>query len=128
MLTLLKYFSVAGECRPTPGIGGDFFGIPTWYKYLPGEFDPFGKCIPVIELSNLNQAWFIGLAIIDILLRIITLIAVGFIIYGGFQYMTSMGEPDKTKSAKETILNALVGLAIALVASATVAFIGSRLT
>jgi hypothetical protein len=103
-----------------------FFGFPTWYKYLEGEQDAFGKCTPkVTEAKGLLP---IGLAILDMLLRLAGLVAVIFLIYAGFQYITSQGEPDKTTQAKDGIINALVGLGIAMVATALVAFIASRLT
>lgn len=55
------------------------------------------------------------------------MVAVGFIIFGGFQYMLSQGEPERTKGARSTILNALIGLAISLSAVAIVNLIGRNL-
>ena len=48
------------------------------------------------------------------------------IIFGGFKYMTSGGSDDKTKDAKNTILYALVGLVIVLLAQTIVKFVFSR--
>lgn len=128
MTGLMKLFAAIGDaCTPTSGAGGNFLSLPTWYKYLDGTEDAFGKCVPVVDSSNLADFWLIGLAVIDILLRIVVLVTVGFIVYGGFQYMTSTGEPDRTKKAKDTILNALIGLVIAIVAASVVSFLGSRL-
>lgn len=102
-------------------LGGDFLGFPKWYKYLNGITDPKTHlCSP--ELSSINDIYLIVAAVIEMLLRIGTLMAVGFVIYGGIQYITSQGEPDKTSKARVTIINALVGLAISLVAAAAVAF------
>ena len=111
---------------------GGFFGIPTWYKYID-TFD--NKCNPVVDFRHgPNGARFngevvlqIALAIVDILLRVGALLAVGYVLYGGFLYLTSQGEPDGTKRGRQAILNALVGLVIAIMASAIVAFIGARL-
>ncbi len=102
-----------------------FFGLTPWYRYLPGQTDAFGKC--VATLRDWNDLWLIGLAIMDSLLKVAGMVAIGFVIFGGFQYMTSSGEPDKTKKAKDTILNALIGLVIAILATALVSFIGARL-
>ena len=63
---------------------------------------------------------------IDLLLRLSALIAVGFIVFGGVTYTISQGQPDKTKEALRTIINALVGLAIAVVATAFVSFVAGR--
>ena len=109
-----------------------FFGLPTWYEYLDGEQDPLfpTKCIAKIDFENTGFRGLlpIGLAVIDNLLRVAGMVAVGFLIYSGFLYITSQGEPDKTTQAKDGIINALVGLGIALIASIVVAYIGFRLT
>jgi hypothetical protein len=108
-----------------------FFGIPPWYKYLvsSGRMAP-NKVTQACELVGKLQ-WsdfsLIAIALLDMALRLSGLVAIVFIIYGGFQYVTSDGQPDKTKDAQTTIINALVGLAIALVATAMVSFIGNRL-
>ncbi len=77
--------------------------------------------------SNPNDFWLIGLGIVDILLRVAGLVAVAFVVYGGFMYMTSQGEPDKTSKAKNTLLNSLIGLTIAIMATVIVSFVGSSL-
>ncbi len=54
-------------------------------------------------------------------LGMITLIAtasaVFFLVKGGYQYITSSGNPDSLESAKKTIRNALIGLVVVLGAS-----------
>lgn len=105
-------------------------GIPTWYEYLnigddgkgdtcailpfPGdtEFD-WGKALPRV-----------GLAVVNIMLRVAAFVAVGFTIYGGFKYILSQGEPEATKKAKGTIVNASIGLVIAMFSSIIVGFVG----
>jgi hypothetical protein len=105
--------------------GGGFLGFPAWYKYLDGVKDPNnGLCAP--QMSGINDVWLVLAALIEILLRVAALMAVAFVIYGAASYMTSQGEPDKTTKARRTIINALVGLAIAIIAGATVGFIAGR--
>ena len=53
------------------------------------------------------------------------MIAVVMVIVGGFRFMSAMGNTEKTVSARKTIINAMLGLAIAVVATAAVAFIGN---
>ena len=60
--------------------------------------------------------------IISAVIGILGLVAVGFIVLGGVQYMTSAGDPGKAKKAKDTILYACVGLAIAALAFAITNF------
>lgn len=54
--------------------------------------------------------------IISAVIGILGLVAVVFIVMGGVQYMTSAGDTTKTKKAKDTILYACIGLAIAALA------------
>lgn len=51
------------------------------------------------------------------------IISVIVIIIGGVFYLTSQGEPDKIKRAKNAILYALIGLIVSLLAFAIVNFV-----
>lgn len=104
------------------------FGIPTWYKYLDAQ-EINGDCRLLVDanLTDLDSLLGIGLAAVEILLFFAGIIAVGFIIYGGFRYMISQGEPENTKIAKDSVLNAVIGLIIAILATGIVRFIGSNL-
>lgn len=106
------------------------FGIPTWYKYLQGETDPSGVCrvMTKFSLTKLNALLSIGLAIVEIMLFIAGIVAVAYIIYGGFQYLLSQGNPEQTTVAKNTVLNAVIGLVIAVLASTLVRFLATRLS
>ena len=105
------------------GCNGNFL-LPTWHKYL--EHD--NEC-----RLNLDDFTFPGditpivLAVVEILLRIGVLAAVGYVIYGGIMFMTSQGEPDKAANARKIIINAVIGLVIGLVATGVVNFIGGKL-
>lgn len=110
-----------------PCTGGDFFGLPTWYKYLDSTTDANGKCVPSFDLSTPNSLWGIALAIAEMLLRVAALVAIGYIIYAGFIYMTSGGEAERAKNAKNTIINALVGLVISILAASIIAFVGNTI-
>ena len=106
-----------------------FFGIPSWYQYLPApDFkgcnvdtlgatpgDVFGVAVPI------------ALAATEIALYIAGMVAVGYVIYGGFQFVTSQGEPENTKHARGTVINALIGMVVATIAIAIVKFIGASL-
>lgn len=56
------------------------------------------------------------------------ILAVVFILYGGFLYMTAGGADDKVKRAKKVFTSALVGLVIILSSFAIAQFVLSRLT
>lgn len=102
-----------------------FFFLPHWWKYLATQMDDIGQCSPVFHFPNDILA--VGLAVIDILLRLAGLAAVISIIIAGISYITSAGSTDKITASRKRIQNALIGLAIVLVASAVVSFIGNSL-
>jgi hypothetical protein len=122
MIEILTHFAEVGCGKNT----NPFFGFPTWYQYVKTTTTN-GKCSLNIDFStNPQDAWLIGLGVADILLRIASLVAIGYVVYGGVQYMTSQGQPDGTAKARQTIINALIGLVIAVAATAIVSFIAGR--
>lgn len=105
-----------------------FLGLEAWFNYLPPSAFRSDCTIQNFDVLGANSGLLlIGLAILDDLIRVAGLIAVGYVIYGGFQYMISQGAPDATKKAQQTIINAVVGLAIAILSASIVTFIGTRL-
>lgn len=112
-----------------PCAGGSFLGFPKWYKYLNGQVIPEGQayagtCVP--RLEHIADIWLVVAAVVELLIRIGGILAVVFVIYGGVQYIVSQGDPGKTNQARQTIINALVGLAIAIGATVVVTFIAGR--
>ena len=122
MTQLLTTFAAAANTCT----GGSFLSFPTWYKYLPATTSSTGVCSP--QLNSLNDIWLIAAAVIEILLRVAAIAAVVYLMYGGFTYITSQGEPEKTQKAKSTITNALAGMLIAVMATALVSFIARQIT
>ncbi len=55
-----------------------------------------------------------GLAkrVIDIALYVSAIVAVIFVIYGGYQYIYAGGNDETAKAGRKTLVNALIGLAI----------------
>ncbi|CAN5123690.1 hypothetical protein BH09PAT3_BH09PAT3_3250 [soil metagenome] len=115
-----------------------FLGLVPWYQYLDygniritnnsGETNFCGvREFNVLPTSGTSDIPLILLAVVDDLIRIAGLVAVIFIIYGAVMYATSQGNPDQAGKAQSTILNALGGLALAIIAVAAVSFIGNRL-
>ncbi|MFA6098761.1 MAG: hypothetical protein WCV50_03225 [Patescibacteria group bacterium] len=64
--------------------------------------------------------------IIQWVLGFLGLIAVVFVLYGGFIWMTAGGNEDKISTAKKIISAAVVGLIIILLAWAIVTFVVGR--
>lgn len=50
----------------------------------------------------------------DALSAIASYLALGFVIYGGYKYMASSGDPAKTMSGKKILTRAIIGLAICM--------------
>lgn len=61
--------------------------------------------------------------IVNILLYILGAIAVVMIVIGGVKYTTSNGDSGSIKTAKDTILYAVIGLIVAIMAYAIVNFV-----
>jgi hypothetical protein len=108
-----------------------FFGLVPWYHYLKSS--DFTGC-------NINSNFqilpgkgmptdlpLILVAIVDDLLRVAGIVALAFIIYGAFQFVTSQGNSENAAKAQTTIINALIGLAVAITAIAFVSFLGKNI-
>ena len=61
--------------------------------------------------------------ILTYILGFLSIIAIGFAIYGGFQILTAGGDDDKVKKGKTTLINALIGIFVVLVAYTLVGWI-----
>ena len=99
--------------------------FPAWYK---GLLD--GNC----DIENPSSAgglstfiWTIALNIIEDGLQLVGYIATGFIIRGGFKYMTSIGDPGEVAKAKKMITDAIIGLIISILSVAIVNLIAGAL-
>ncbi len=65
--------------------------------------------------------------IIEVVMGVIGVIAVGVIIYGGVTYTISTGDSAKTTKAKNIILYGVIGLVVALLAYTLVTFVSKSL-
>lgn len=102
-----------------------FFGLPAWYRGLVenGEGGCKIKDIGPGKVTLEQFVWTVVANVIDAAFRIVGVAAIGFIIYAGFQYMLATGDPGKIASAKKSLINAVIGLVIAVLASTIVNFI-----
>lgn len=76
---------------------------------------------PLPDLGT-GQNSFITNAL-TIAIRIIAAISLLFIVIGGFRYIVSQGDPQGVSKAKGTIVYALIGLAVAILAQVIVAVV-----
>jgi hypothetical protein len=126
---LPPFFADAASCSAK----NPFFGLKPWYNYLPD--DRFtGSCdvvhfriLPGSGAGEASDIPLVLLAVVDDLLRIAAVVAVAFVIVGAIQMTISQGNPEQTARAQSTLINALIGLAISIVAVGFVAFLGAQL-
>jgi hypothetical protein len=82
---------------------------PAWYNGLQCDKG-------VVQITEINQIWVIVLNVVQWIIITVGYVTLGMIIWGGFQYITGQGESSKIEAAKSTLLNAIIGLVIALAA------------
>lgn len=102
-------------------VGGSVLTFPCWYKGL--TLDALNNP----RLTSLNDFWTIALNVIEMFLQIVAYFSVGYIVWGGFKYMKSQGNPQNIASAKSTLMNAAIGLGLGLSAVALVNFVGATI-
>lgn len=67
-------------------------------------------------------------SIVNVLLWVVGILSVTMIVWSGFKYITSAGDTSKLASAKSTLIYAIVGLIIAIMAYAIVNFVLTDVT
>lgn len=63
------------------------------------------------------------LRILNYVLGIVGIVALAYLVYGGFMYITSAGNEDKIETAKGIITNAIIGIIVIGVAAVLVNFV-----
>ena len=117
----------------------NFLAFPHWYQYLTGKGVPTapknadgswvpGSIVCNPQLTHLNDVWLIIAAVIEILLRVAAIVAVGMIFYAAFRFITSQGDPEEARQARGTIIDAVVGLFITVIAATVVNFIAGSIS
>lgn len=140
LFVAFSIFSMNGIASAACGQDKKFFGLPTWYRYLEFEenckikikeriveYDSKGRVKKVKDQIKFTAIWLILFAVVEIMLRLAGFLAFVFVLMGGFKYVLSQGNPEKTANALQTIKNALIGVIIAIVASQLVSFLVGRL-
>ena len=79
---------------------------------------PYGQA-PLVNLD----IWTLLFKALNWFFNIVLIIAAIFLIYGGFLYITAGGDQAKTQKALNTVIYALIGVAIALLAKALINFV-----
>lgn len=74
-----------------------------------------------LDYTKPNRLW----TIVGFALQILGGIAVVIIVIGGIRYSSSNGDPSRVKAAKDTIMYAVIGLVVALLATGIVSLVNT---
>jgi len=96
--------------------GRPFLGLPVWYRGLAIKDGTDCAVASPADVPGGLQSfiWKIILNVIEMGMIIAGYVALFFILYAGFLFLTGGSEPATTVKARVTIINATIGLAIAL--------------
>ncbi len=122
-----------GESSGGCGNSSAFFALRPWYYGLTEEIN--GRC----EVKNPADGgdakdtlppfiWAIVLNILYDVMIMVGYVAIIMIAWGGYLYMFSRGLPDRAERGKKTLIAAIAGLAVAMLASIIMNTIVSILT
>jgi hypothetical protein len=100
-----------------------FFFLPPWYEYLKLQPDEIGHCSPVFKFPD--DIWLVGLALLHLLLTLAGFLAVLSIIAAGLEYIFTQGNAEKGVAARKRVVNSIIGLAIVIIATGIVSFVGN---
>ncbi len=106
-----------------PSCEGSFLGIPPWYRGLTADDCSIAAPDPNDSEALQNFIWKIVLNGVQMALVLAAYIAIFFVLYGGFLFMTGGNNPTQVEKARKSIFNAIIGLVIAMGAIAITNFI-----
>lgn len=101
-----------------------FIGLPAWYRGLTKPYPDCDIKSPGTSSGGLsNFIWHIVLNILEGVFVITGYLTGFYLLYGGFLFISSQGNPEKAVKARLTMSYALIGLVVAMTAIAVVNFV-----
>jgi hypothetical protein len=76
--------------------------------------------VPNVPRLSAAQLWKNGISVVT---AVVAILAVIMIIFSGFQYLTSNGDPQKAATAMKTLLYSIIGFVVAVAAWSIVTFV-----
>ena len=92
-----------------------FLGLRAWYDGLVDS--DCNVQSPKDDDETKTFVWTVILNVTSMVLGITGYLAIGFVMWGGIQYMIAQGDPGKVAKGKKTIFNSVIGLIIVMSAS-----------
>ena len=83
---------------------------------IPNPFLDEGASVYTVVRASINAAYAVA-----------SIVALIYLILGGYQYITSQGNPDMAAQAKSTLVNSIVGLVIILCSYLIIHFVLVRI-
>lgn len=101
------------------GLGAAVLPVIAGAQAGPGGFN-----LPnTADYGTSGQISSLGNAIVNWMFYILLILAVIFIVYAAFLYLTSGGDEEKTGKARQMIIAAVIAIAIAILAKGMVGFV-----
>ncbi len=97
------------------------------HSYFAAAIDDIKGGVDQVNPSGITVQGGIT-AVVNILSLAVGVFSVIMIIYGGFKFVSSAGDPNGIASAKKTIIYALVGLTLAIMAQAIMRVVIGRIS
>ncbi len=108
---LVSQPALAADCE------ADFLGFRPWYEGVCENGEIISPDVDEEGTELANFVWTIVLNISFDISLLIGYIALAMVIYGGFMYIMSQGDPSRAAKGKKTLTSAVIGVVIALSAS-----------
>lgn len=111
------------SAAPSATCSSHFMGLKAWYDGLTegGSCEILGpeKVFPSENHDNAvkRYIWTVILNIVSMVLGIIGYLAIGFVMWGGIQYIMAQGDVGKVARGKKTVTNSIIGIIIVMTAS-----------
>lgn len=97
--------------------GTNKYGVNNTCTYMLG-FTSWNCNVNIEDQESLKSGiWTIVANVLTDITVAAAYLVLGYVIYGGYLYMSSSGDPGKVSSAKKTLTQAFIGLAIVMSAS-----------
>jgi ABC-type uncharacterized transport system permease subunit len=94
---------------------------------LPQPVPPSGVNVPQGNITSLQSVLQLLCTVFAWAFYFLIVLAVIFVIFAAFKYLTAAGDPEKVKAAGATLLYAAIAIGVALLAKAVPLVVGSFL-
>jgi hypothetical protein len=121
VMTVSLGASILSPLRVNAACGDPFLTFRPWYHGLISDMTTCKLMTPGVEgegdIELTAFVWTVILNILSILFNLVGYLALGFIIYGGYLYVLSRGDQTRIARGKNTVVRAVIGLIICILAS-----------